>query len=250
MIANPDKFQAIVLKKNGEDSSNIPLKINGETIRSENEVVLLGVTIDDKLSFASHISNLCKSAANQLNSIKRLRKHFDQSTKINMVKTFVLSQFNYCPLVWHFCKPGNTHKMEKIQERALRFIFDDYCTEYKDLLSIHGESTLYLKRVRTMAHEVYKAINGNSPKYSKELLRFRSNPSRRPLDLYIPRVNQVTFGYRSYTFEAPSLWNSLPLEIRTAETFPLFKSLMKTWTGPNCRCMACKYLEQDGGSEG
>ena len=70
MIANPDKFQAIVLKKNGEDSSNIPLKINGETIRRANEVVLRGVTIDNILSFASHISNLCKSAANQLNSIK------------------------------------------------------------------------------------------------------------------------------------------------------------------------------------
>ena len=115
-----------------------------------------------------------------------------------MVKTFVLSQFNYCPLVWHFCKPRDTHKMEKIKERALRFIFGDYCTEYKYLLSIHGESTLYLKRVGTMTHEVvYKAIKGISPKYSKELLRFRTNPSRRPLDLYIERLNQITFGYRS-----------------------------------------------------
>ena len=71
MIANPDKFQAIVLKKNGADNSNIPLQINGETTKSGNEVVLLGVTTDDKLSFTSHMSDLCKSAANQLNSIKK-----------------------------------------------------------------------------------------------------------------------------------------------------------------------------------
>ncbi len=51
-----------------------------------------------------------------------------------MAKTFVLSQFNYCPLVWHFCRPGDTHKMERIQERALRFVYNDYKTEYKELL--------------------------------------------------------------------------------------------------------------------
>ena len=49
--------------------------------------------------------------------------------------------------------------MEKIQERAMRFALNDYTTEYNDFLAKYGKSTLYLKRVRTMAHEVYKAIN-------------------------------------------------------------------------------------------
>ena len=169
-------------------------------------------------------------AANQLNSIKRLKRHFDIDTKRHLTKTFVLSQFNYCPLVWHFCGDGSIHKMEKIQERALRFVFNDYMSEYKYLLQKNGESTLYLKRVRVMAQEVYKAINNQSPKYTKELLSERNNiySNRRPLDLYIPRVNQQKFGYRSYTFEAPSVWNSLPLEIRKAENFHHFKKLINS----------------------
>ena len=71
-----------------------------------------------------------------------------------MVKTFVLNQFNYWALVWHFCGNGNIHKMEKIHERLLRFIENDYTSEYKEILAISNESTLYLKRVRIMAQEV------------------------------------------------------------------------------------------------
>ena len=248
MIANPEKFKAIIINRN-RNEAGIMLKINGDTIQSLKEVNLLGITIDNKLSFSIQIEHLCKSAAKLLNSIKRLQRNFDQNTKCLMAKSFVMSQFNYCPLVWHFCKPGDTHKMERIHERALRFIYNDYTTNYTELLLNNGESALYLKRVRTMAHEIYKAINDISPKYSKEMLSFRSNPMRRPLDLYVPRVNQITFGYRSYAFEAPSLWNSLPIGIRKAENFKLFKALMKIWTGPSCRCGVCKYTGNYGSNE-
>ena len=241
MIANPDKFKAIIIEKSGRDTSGIELNINDEKIHTQNEVTLLGVTIDNKLSFSTHISKICKRAASQLNSIKRLKRHFDIETKKHLTKTFVLSQFNYCPLVWHFCGNASIHKMEKIQERALRFVFNDYRSEYNELLETNGESTLYLKRVQKMAQEVYKAINNQSPKYVKELLSERNSrySNRRPLDLYIPRVNQQKFGYRSYKFEAPSLWNTLPLEIRKAENFHEFKQLINSWTGPSCRCSFC-----------
>jgi len=241
MIANPDKFKAIIITKNGSDTSGIELKINDDIIHTQKEVMLVGVTLDNKLSLAPHISTICKRAANQLNSIKRLNKHFDAETKKHFVRTYVLSHFNYCPLVWHFCGNGSIHKMEKIQERALRFVFNDYTSEYKDMLQRNGESTLYLKRVRIMAQEVYKAINNQSPKYVKELLSERNSrySNRRPLDLYIPRVNQEKFGYKSYTFEAPSVWNSLDLEIRKAENLNDFKKLINSWTGPSCRCNFC-----------
>ena len=75
----------------------------------------------------------------------------------------------------------------------------------------------------------------------KELLKTREKTMRRPLDLYVPRVRQINYGYRSFTFEAPTLWNSLPLEIREAQNFKIFKYLIKAWTGPSCRCNSCKY---------
>jgi hypothetical protein len=40
----------------------------------------------------------------------------------------------YCPLTWHFCTEQNSNKIEKIQERALRFIYNDSDSSYETLL--------------------------------------------------------------------------------------------------------------------
>jgi hypothetical protein len=43
--------------------------------------------------------------------------------KLTISHSFILSNFNYYPVIWHFCSEANTKKMEKIQERALKFIY-------------------------------------------------------------------------------------------------------------------------------
>ena len=51
MIVNPDKFQAIVVKRNNKMKDSYPLNINQGVINPENCVKLLGVEIDNKLYF-------------------------------------------------------------------------------------------------------------------------------------------------------------------------------------------------------
>ena len=70
-----------------------------------------------------------------------------------------MSNFSYCPLVWHFCNEQNCKKIEKIQERALRFIYDDYSSDYNQLLVKSNLPSLKTRRMRTMALEVFKIIN-------------------------------------------------------------------------------------------
>ena len=81
MIVNPDKFQAIVVKRNNKMKDSYSLNINQEVINSENCVKLLGVEIDNKLSFEKHISTLVKKASNQLNAISRIQKFMDFKEK-------------------------------------------------------------------------------------------------------------------------------------------------------------------------
>ena len=95
----------------------------GENIfKCEDSVKLLGVTIDFKLDFEEHISNVCKKASHQLNVLKRIGGNLCKLGKLNVYYSYIMSKFNYCPLTWHFCGEKNTKKIEKIQERALRFI--------------------------------------------------------------------------------------------------------------------------------
>ena len=73
MIVNPDKFQAIVVKRNNKMKHSYSLNINQKVINCENCVKLLGVEIDNKLSFEKHISTLVRKASGQLNAISRIQ---------------------------------------------------------------------------------------------------------------------------------------------------------------------------------
>ena len=125
--------------------------MDGNEIKCEEEVKLLGVTINYQLKFDKHISEICKKASRQLNVLKRLGKHLTKLGRLTIYYSFVMSNFNYCPVVWHFCGEVNTQKMEKIQERALRFIYEDYNSSYEFLLKKSGLPTLKIRRLRTMA---------------------------------------------------------------------------------------------------
>ena len=87
--------------------------------------------------------------------LKRLGKYSNKLGKLIIYHSFILSNFNFCPLSWHFCSEANRNKIEKIQERALRFIYNDYNSTYENLLMVSKLPTLKVRRLRTMAIEVY-----------------------------------------------------------------------------------------------
>ena len=69
MIANPEKFHALLIRKDQSDTSGVNISIQGKSINSEDSMKLLGIKLDNhnKLNFDSHISDLCHKAATQLN---------------------------------------------------------------------------------------------------------------------------------------------------------------------------------------
>jgi len=172
MQANPEKFQAISVGRKTHDK-NVMFNLNGINISCEDEVKLLGVTIDFKLNFNTHISNICKKAARQLNVLKRIGKHLNRLGKLTIYYSFIMSNFSYCPLTWHFCGEQNTKKIEKIQERALRFIYDDFKNSYEFLLEKSKLHSLKTRRMLTIALETFKIINKKRPLSIQDHVNFQ-----------------------------------------------------------------------------
>ena len=242
MIPNPDKFKAIILKKNRTDTSNIILKIDDKEIKTAPWVKLLGVKLDNRLSFQDHISKLCKEAGAKLNAIKRLRSKLNERERQILIDAHVISYFNYCSTVWHFCGKVEIHKMEKLHERCIRFIYNDYTSEYFALINAKNIQTLYAKRVATMCCEIYKTKSDLNAGYMKDLLAERPSiyPTRNINNLHIPKANLYTFGYNSYRIKGPKQWNILQEPTKTAPSLGNFKHLLKQEDIPCCVCASCQ----------
>ena len=115
MIVNPDKFQFILLQESVKQVIQKKLQIDSNEVKCDNLVMLLGITIYNRLSLDDHISKLDNKASMQLNSIFRQEIHLSKR-----IGSFIYSNFNYCPLVWHFNINKSIEKMENMHKRCLR----------------------------------------------------------------------------------------------------------------------------------
>ena len=99
MIVNPEKFRLVIIDKKKGDHTNENVVIDNKQIKAVPSVELLEIQLDDKLNFSTHFSNLCKSAANQLNALIALQKFLGFTEKKILINCYFMANFNYCPLV-------------------------------------------------------------------------------------------------------------------------------------------------------
>jgi hypothetical protein len=147
MQANPENFQPISVGEMSFDKSPI-FQIGTANISCDEVAKLLGVDIDVMLNFDCHIQNICKKAVQQLNILKSIGKNLSKLNRLTIFHTFVLSNFNFCPLSLHVCSETNTKKIEKTQERALRFVYQDYEASYENLLIKAKMPTQHIRRIK------------------------------------------------------------------------------------------------------
>ena len=118
MKSNNDKCHLLIV--NCQD--NI-ITVGNEKITGSSSVKLLGITIDNKLNFNEHIANICKKATQKLHALARIAQYLDSHKLKLKMKTFIESQFNYCPLTWMFCSRTLNNKINKLHERSLKIVY-------------------------------------------------------------------------------------------------------------------------------
>ena len=167
MIANPGRFQAIILGKS-KKTTHTTFIINGKEIESKENVKLLGINIDNKLNFDDHVSKLCSRASGQLNTLFRFNNYLTPETKILAINSFIVSNFQYFPLVWHFSSEKSINKIEQVKKRALKFLLNEPNLSYHELLTKAKRPTMKVDRLRTLCTEINKTIKDINPSYMNE----------------------------------------------------------------------------------
>ena len=183
-----------------------------------------------------------RSSANKL--AINFTRYMDQNKLRNLMKVFIISQFEYCPLICMFHSRWLNQKINKIQERALRITYKDTESTFSELLQKDCAVTIHTKNLQIVMTEMYKTKNELNPSFMREI--FHENTTRYNLQnnnqFTQPRVRSVWNGTESVRFKGPQLWQMLPPTIWNSETLCQFKNKIKNWYGKNCPCKLCRIF--------
>ena len=177
----------------------------------------LGITIDSHLKFDKHFSDLCDKVSKKVNASCRVTGHMSIEKRRIVLKTFVESQFNYCPLIWMLHSRTLNKKIDRLYERALRIVYSDYKSSFDTLLEKGVSISIHHGNIQSLAIEIYKFLHGLSPAITGDIIKLHQPPKynlRTCQELY--SRNPKTAGYHTeiISFLAPKIWAIVPQNIK------------------------------------
>ena len=140
-----------------------------------------------------------------------------------------------------FCGKTTNREINKIHERALRILFNDYEASFEELLQRNNEQTVHTKNLDNLMTEVYKSLNRQNPAFMLDLfIRKEVTYDLRVKDLLeLPTARTVLNGLNSMVFRGSILWNAISDEIKSSQSIASFKRKIKSWSGDYCNCNIC-----------
>ena len=136
MMPNQGKCHLLVAEIDHKSyASNSYIFLENAFLENEESVKLLGVTVDKNLDFNEHITCLLKKGNQKLHALMRISKFITDRDKLKLImRTFIKSQFNFCPLVWMCHSRELNHKINHLHERALRVVYKNSSLTFQQLL--------------------------------------------------------------------------------------------------------------------
>ena len=238
MVANPDKFQLIFL---GIKNDGVLVHVGSKNIPSSKSVKLLGVTIDDQLTFYPHVIEICKKASSKVKALLRIRSYLNQKQADLLYTPYVMSPFNYCPLVWMFCSKQAHNLIKATHHKALCAKENTFALSYDELILRSNSINIHTKNLQLMVIEVFKSLNHLNPEFMWDSFTLKNNcyDLRQGPSVLVPRA-YTTKTLNFFQFRATLAWNHLPGKLKEMKTLSEFKTALKNQK-IYCQCKNCGF---------
>ena len=240
MKLNEDKCHFLIA---GFKHEHIFVNLGDTRIWESNEEKLLGVTIDKEMKFNEHISTLCKKVNRKISALSRVSRYMSTEKRRVLFKSFIESQFGYCPLVWMFHNRDLEYKINTLHERALRIVYNDDNLSFSELLRLDNSFTIHHRNIQNLVIEVYKCIHGLSPSFMNDIFvnsAYDGPDLRTEKQFYQPNIKRTYKGEESLKFFAPKIWKLVPDDYKSIKELKKFKSKIKKWKPTECPCRLCR----------
>ena len=188
-----------------------------------------------------HIKHICKQASNKLYALSRISHYLSEEKRKILMKSFIMSQFNYCPIIWMHCQRKCNNLINRIQERALRIAYNDYVSDFKTLLENDNSITIHQRNIQALLVEIYKTLNNLNPTFMKEVFCLKElDYTTRKQNLVYPNPHTVSNGLESFGYQVSQLWRKIPYNVQQSDSLITFKNIISKHGENICNCKLCK----------
>ena len=184
------------------------------------------------MGFDTHAANICNRVSKKLHALARISQFMNIHKRRMTMKAFLASEFGYCTLVWMFHSRKLNSRINKLHERALRIVYQDYVSSFTELLEKDKSTIIRNRNMQLLATELFKVKNGLSPAFMNEI--FVENAQhyydlRKKTEFKRNKVKTVYNGTETLTFLGPRIWEIVPDYIKKSNSFEEFKLKIKLW---------------------
>ena len=188
---------------------------------------------DKNFNFRSHISAICSSCIYHIRDLRCIRRHLDLDGAKLLANALVSGCLDYCNSLLSGIAETDLTKVQCVLNRLARVVTKSppFTRSVALLRSLHWLPVKYRVHFK-ICLLTYKALHEEQPVYLRSLIAIslpsRSLRSNRGITLSIPRIKTNTSA-RAFSLCAPSLWNNLPLSVRSATSVATFRRHLKTY---------------------
>ena len=193
--------------------------VNSNIIESS-DVKRLGIKIDSKLTFDSHMDMICKNASQKLNALSRLW-HFTIPSTEDVNAGFLQLSFCYCLLVWMFHNRKINNRINNLHYHALRITYET--SSFEDLLKKDGSVTIHHRNLQFLPTEMFKVTSNLAPAFMKEVFGQNTNVLTKNISantrlkptFYNPKnPKKVNSGLETVGCLGPKIWSMVPDSVK------------------------------------
>ena len=220
-------------KRLRNEDRKLEIELKGNTLEQVENVKLLGLELDEELSFDIHIDSLCKKISKRIGTLNRIKAYLPRAERILYYNSLIKPLILYCSVTWtSCCSHDNLSKIFRLQKRCARVVLDARQRhDTVDLFNTLGWVPYYIEtdiRRCTIAH---KRIMGACPLYINDLLRLNNsqhNMNTRGANFTILpiRFNRAKEGGCTFSATTTKCWNHLPLKLRASSSVNILKNAL------------------------
>ena len=239
MILNSSKTKVMLVttkqKRQGLNTDNLDLNFNNESLNMISNDKILGVYVDNNLTWTDHIKHLTKKIASNIWLLSKIKKFLPQAHRVQFYKSYIQPHIDFCNIVWGSSSESNKLKILKLQKRACRIILDYNVADFTDAMKSLKIMTIYDRLYLRKAKVMFKVYNNTTPGYISENFKLRNDVNTSihlrssSAGCFIPPKPKTEYFKHSLRYSGCLVWNSLPVEVKNAPTIDTFHNRCLKW---------------------